>query len=162
MPYAAGAGEASISEHLDTMGRVREDLLVRVSGEPIGAEEAVSFVSDPGAGGTCVFLGTVRDSSRDGEVTGLTYEAWDELAMRRLEELGTEMLERWPLRKVALLHRSGELLVGEVSVVVACSAPHRAEAFDACRHGIEQLKRDVPIWKKEHLRSGASSWVMGS
>lgn len=162
MPYAAGAGEASISEHLDTMGRVREDLLVRVSGEPIGAEEAVAFVADPGAGGTCVFLGTVRDSSRDGEVTGLTYEAWDELAMRRLEELGTEMLERWPLRKVALLHRSGELAVGEVSVVVACSAPHRAEAFDACRHGIEQLKRDVPIWKKEHLRSGASSWVMGS
>jgi molybdopterin synthase catalytic subunit len=162
VPYAAGAGEASISEHLDTMGRVREDLLVRVSGEPIGAEEAVAFVSDPGAGGTCVFLGTVRDSSRDGEVTGLTYEAWDELATRRLEGLGTEMLERWPLRKVALLHRSGELAVGEVSVVVACSAPHRAEAFDACRHGIEQLKRDVPIWKKEHLRSGGSSWVMGS
>jgi molybdopterin synthase catalytic subunit len=144
------------------MGRVREDLLVRVTGEPIEADEAVAFVSDPGAGGTCVFLGTVRDSSADGEVTGLTYEAWDELATRRLEELGTEMLERWPLRKVALLHRSGELAVGEVSVVVACSAPHRAEAFDACRHGIEQLKRDVPIWKKEHLRSGASSWVMGS
>ena len=144
------------------MGRVREDLLVRVTGEPIGADEAVAFVADPGAGGTCVFLGTVRDSSPDGEVTGLTYEAWDELATRRLEELGTEMLERWPLRNVALLHRSGELAIGEVSVVVACSAPHRAEAFDACRHGIEQLKRDVPIWKKEHLRSGASSWVMGS
>ena len=159
MPYAAGAGEASISEHLDTMGRVREDLLVRVSGEPIGAEEAVAFVSDPA---TRACSSAPSGTSRDGEVTGLTYEAWDELAMRRLEELGTEMLERWPLRKVALLHRSGELLVGEVSVVVACSAPHRAEAFDACRHGIEQLKRDVPIWKKEHLRSGASSWVMGS
>ena len=109
-----------------------------------------------------MFLGTVRDRSTDGEVTGLTYEAWDELATRRLEELATEMFERWPLRKVALLHRSGELEVGEVSVVVACSAPHRSEAFEACRHGIEQLKRDVPIWKKEHLRSGASSWVMGS
>jgi molybdopterin synthase catalytic subunit len=144
------------------MGRVREDLLVRVTGEAIGADEAVSFVADPGAGGTCVFLGTVRDRSEDGEVTGLTYEAWDELATRRLEELAIEMFERWGLRKVALLHRSGELAVGEVSVVVACSAPHRAEAFDACRHGIEQLKRDVPIWKKEHLRSGDSSWVMGS
>ena len=144
------------------MGRVREDLLVRVTGEPIGADEAVSFVAHPGAGGTCVFLGTVRDHSADGEVTGLTYEAWDELATRRLEEIATEMFERWPLRKVALLHRSGDLAIGEVSVVVACSAPHRAEAFDACRRGIEQLKRDVPIWKKEHLRSGASSWVMGS
>ena len=144
------------------MVRVREDLLVRVTGEPIGADEAVAFVADPGAGGTCVFLGTVRDRSADGEVTGLTYEAWDELATARLGELGAEMFERWPLRKAALLHRSGELAIGEVSVVVACSAPHRAEAFDACRHGIEQLKRDVPIWKKEHLRSGASSWVMGS
>src|SRR5262245_42116489 len=89
---------ASTSGHLATMGRVRDDLLVRVTAEPIGAEEAVAFVSDPGAGGTCVFLGTVRDSSADGEVTGLTYEAWDELATRRLGELGTEMLERWPLR----------------------------------------------------------------
>ena len=138
------------------------DRLIRVSDEPLAAEEAVAFVSDPGAGGTCVFLGTVRDNSEAGDVTGLTYEAWNELATRRLQDLATELFERWPLRKVALLHRTGELGIGEVSVVVACSAPHRAEAFDACRHGIEQLKRDVPIWKKEHLVSGASDWVMGS
>ncbi|MCI0633393.1 MAG: molybdenum cofactor biosynthesis protein MoaE [Actinobacteria bacterium] len=139
-----------------------EQRLIRVTDEPLSAGEAVAFVSDPGAGGTCVFLGTVRDSSDAGDVTGLTYEAWNQLATRRLEELATELFERWPLRKAALLHRTGELEVGEVSVVVACSAPHRAEAFDACRHGIEQLKRDVPIWKKEHLVSGASNWVMGS
>jgi len=146
----------------DSMSRMSEELLVRVAEEAIGAEEAVAFVSDPGAGGTCVFLGTVRERSDAGDVTGLTYEAWDELATRRLEELAAEMLERWPLRKVALLHRTGDLEVGDVSVVVACSAPHRAEAFEACRHGIEQLKHDVPIWKKEHLVSGASTWVMGS
>jgi molybdopterin synthase catalytic subunit len=138
------------------------DRLIRVTDEPLAAEEAVAFVSDSGAGGTCLFLGTVRDSSDAGDVTGLTYEAWNELATRRLQELATELFERWPLRKVALLHRTGELGIGEVSVGVACSAPHRAEAFDACRHGIEQLKRDVPIWKKEHLVSGASDWVMGS
>jgi molybdopterin synthase catalytic subunit len=144
------------------MSRMPEDRLIRVTDEPLAVEEAVAFVSDPGAGGTCVFLGTVRDSSDAGDVTGLTYEAWNDLATRRLDELATELFERWPLRKVALLHRTGELGVGEVSVVVACSAPHRAEAFDACRRGIEQLKRDVPIWKKEHLVSGASDWVMGS
>lgn len=144
------------------MGRVREDVLLRITDEPIGTDEAVAFVADPGAGGTCLFVGTVRDRSPEGDVTGLTYEAWDELATRRLEELAAEMFERWPLRKVALLHRSGSLAVGEISVVVACSAPHRAEAFEACRHGIEQLKRDVPIWKKEHLVTGESSWVMGS
>ncbi|HET7928232.1 MAG TPA: molybdenum cofactor biosynthesis protein MoaE [Actinomycetota bacterium] len=141
---------------------MRPDLLVRVTADPIGAGEAVEFVSDPAAGGTCVFLGTVRDHSDAGAVTGLTYEAWEEQAERRLEELAGEMFARWPLRKVAFLHRFGELATGDVSVVVACSSPHRAEAFEACRHGIEQLKRDVPIWKKEHLTTGASGWVMGS
>jgi molybdopterin synthase catalytic subunit len=63
---------------------------------------------------------------------------------------------------VALLHRTGDLGIGEASVIVACSAPHRAEAFDACRHGIERLKGDVPIWKKERLADGESRWVMGS
>jgi molybdopterin synthase catalytic subunit len=141
---------------------MRPDLLARVTSESIDAEEAIAFVSDPAAGGTCVFLGTVRDHSEAGTVSGLTYEAWEEQAVRRLEALADEMFERWPLRRVAFLHRYGELGIGDVSVVVACSSPHRAEAFDACRHGIEQLKRDVPIWKKEHLTSGASSWVMGS
>ena len=141
---------------------MRDGLLVRVTDEAIGADEAVAFVGDPAAGGTCVFLGTVRDRSDAGEVTGLTYEAWEELAARRLGELGEELFATWPLRKVALLHRTGELAIGEVSVVVACSAPHRAEAFEACRHGIERLKRDVPIWKKEALVSGDAHWVMGS
>jgi molybdopterin synthase catalytic subunit len=136
--------------------------LVRVTSEPITAQDAVDFVGDAGAGGTCVFLGTVRDHSEEGDVTGLTYEAWDELALVRLAELAQEMSARWPVRKVALLHRTGELGIGEVSVVVACSAPHRAEAFDACRHGIERLKEDVPIWKKESLASGDAHWVMGS
>lgn len=139
-----------------------DGLLVRVTQEEIGAEEAVAFVGDPGAGGTCVFLGTVRDHSSAGEVTGLTYEAWQELAERRLEELGRELFAAWPLRKVALVHRFGALGIGDVSVAIAVSAEHRAEAFEACRHAIERLKADVPIWKKEHLRTGESGWVMGS
>jgi molybdopterin synthase catalytic subunit len=141
---------------------MRQSLLVRVTADAIGVDEALTFVADAGAGGTCVFLGSVRDNSDAGGVTGLAYEAWEEQAVRRLTELGEELFERWPLCKAALLHRFGELAVGEVSVVVACSAPHRADAFEACRHGIEELKRDVPIWKKEHLVSGESTWVMGS
>jgi molybdopterin synthase catalytic subunit len=141
---------------------MREELLVRVTDDAIGADEAIAFVGDPAAGGTCVFLGTVRDHSRAGEVTGLTYEAWEELASTRLRELGEELFAGWSLRRVALVHRFGELAVGDVSVAIAVSAPHRAEAFEACRHAIERLKQDVPIWKKEHLVSGESSWVMGS
>jgi molybdopterin synthase catalytic subunit len=144
------------------MGRMREGLLVRVSSEPVGADEAVEFVRDEGAGAICAFLGTVRDHSDRGDVTGLTYEAWEELAVRRLEELGDELFAGWALRRVAILHRFGELRIGETSVAIAVSAEHRAEAFEACRHAIERLKQDVPIWKKEHLVSGESSWVMGS
>ena len=135
---------------------------VRVTAEPLSVDEALAFIADAGAGGTCVFIGTVRDHSDAGDVTGLDYEAWDELATERLGDLAEQMLERWSTRKVALLHRTGHLEVGEASVVVAASAPHRAEAFDACRHGIEQLKHDVPIWKKESLVSGDAHWVMGA
>jgi molybdopterin synthase catalytic subunit len=125
-------------------------------------EEAADFVADPAAGATCVFAGTVRNRSEAGDVSGLVYEAWDELAERRLREVAGEMRSTWPVRRVALLHRIGALDVGETSVVVACSAPHRAEAFEACRHGIERLKQDVPIWKKEALATGDAHWVMGS
>ena len=146
------------------MGVVSADrALVRVTTEPLSAEEALAFVADPRAGGTCVFLGTVRDSSDAGVgVTGLTYEAWDDLATARLMELADQMHRGWPLQKVALLHRTGELAVGQTSVIVAASSAHRAEAFDACRFGIERLKEDVPIWKKETLVTGDAGWVMGA
>ena len=141
---------------------VRDGLLIRITTDALDPGEAVRFVADPAAGATCVFLGTVRDHSGAGRVSGLSYEAWDELAETRLQELGDELFRDWPLRRVALLHRTGPLDVGEVSVVVACSSAHRAEAFDACRQGIERMKQDAPIWKKEHLVVGESHWVMGS
>jgi molybdopterin synthase catalytic subunit len=144
------------------MDAVSDALLVLVTPEPLSVDSALAAVADPGAGGTCVFVGTVRDRSDQGEVTGLTYEAWDELAVHRLTEIGEELLRTWRLRRVTLLHRTGELAVGEASVVVAVSAAHRAEAFEACRRAIERLKQDVPIWKKEGLRSGEANWVMGS
>ncbi len=137
-------------------------LLARITPEPLSVDEALAFVADPGAGGTCVFLGTVRDHASEGDVTGLTYEAWDELAAERLAEIAEEIFGRWPARRIAILHRTGALAVGETSVVVAASAPHRSEAFDACRQGIERLKEDVPIWKKEALVDGEAHWVMGS
>jgi molybdopterin synthase catalytic subunit len=137
-------------------------LLVRVTTDPLDHVVAVGFVADPAAGGTCLFLGTVRDHSAAGRVTALQYEAWEELAATRLTEIADEIFDRWPVLRVALLHRTGALEVGETSVAVACSAPHRSEAFEACRHGIERIKEDVPIWKKEVLTTGGSHWVRGS
>ena len=137
-------------------------VLTRVQEAPLSLDELARAVADPAAGAVCTFTGAVRDHSEAGSVTGLTYEAWHELAEQRLAELAAEILERWPVRRVAIVHRVGELSVGEASVIVAVSAAHRAEAFEACRHGIGRLKQDVPIWKKEGLVSGDAHWVMGS
>jgi molybdopterin synthase catalytic subunit len=137
-------------------------LLVRITADPLSVDEALAHVADPAAGGTCVFVGTVRDRSDHGAVTGLTYEAWVDLAEARFRELADEVFAGWPVCRVALVHRTGKLEIGEVSVVVAVSAPHRAEAFAACRHAIERLKHDVPIWKKEALAEGDAHWVMGA
>jgi MoaE-MoaD fusion protein len=141
---------------------VTDSLLIRVTDSPLDAAEALAFVDDPGAGGVVLFAGTVRDHSDAGRVTGLDYEAWEGQAEAGLAAIGGEMLGRWPLCRAALLHRTGRLGVGEISVLVCCSAPHRAEAFEAARHGIERIKQDVPIWKKETLADGEARWVMGS
>ena len=136
--------------------------VVRVTGEPLDLREAAALVADPGAGGTCIFSGTVRDHSPAGPVVGLRYEAWEDLALRRLADLAEDLHGRWPLRRVAILHRIGDLAVGEISVIVAVAAAHRAEAFEACREGIERLKDDVPVWKQEQLADGTAEWVLGS
>ena len=146
-----------------TIGVVpQSNLLVRLTEERLDPAEALAFVADPGAGGLVLFAGTVRDHSPAGEVSALDYEAWGEVAESRMRAIGEEILQRWPVRKVALLHRTGHLELGETSVLVCCSAPHRAEAFEAARHAIERIKQDVPIWKKERLTSGEAQWVMGS
>lgn len=141
---------------------MRDGLLVRLTPDPLDPAEALAFVADPRAGGTVLFSGTVRDHSDAGAVSGLEYEAWDERALERLQAIGAEVLSGWPTCRAAILHRTGRLDVGEVSVLVCCSAPHRNEAFEAARHGIERIKQDVPIWKKEALTTGEGRWVMGS
>jgi molybdopterin synthase catalytic subunit len=141
---------------------VRDSLLIRLTDAPLDPSEATAFVAHPGAGGTVLFAGTVRDHSDAGAVEGLEYEAWQERAEQRLAAIGEELFDRWPVCGVALLHRTGPLEIGEVSVLVCCSAPHRAEAFEAARHGIERIKGEVPIWKKERLTTGDAHWVRGS
>lgn len=137
-------------------------LLVRVTDAPLDPGEALAFVAHPSAGGTVLFSGTVRDHSDAGDVTGLEYEAWEEQAETALRSTGEHLFGRWPLCAVALLHRTGALEVGEISVIVAVSAAHRAEAFEAAREGIERIKSEAPIWKKEGLVGGDAHWVMGS
>lgn len=135
------------------------DDLVSVAGEPIDPAMLVTHVADPAAGGVVLFLGTVRDHSpgRDG-VTHLEYEAYSGAVEEVIAAILAEARERWPVRRVAAVHRTGDLGVGEVSVGVAVSSPHRADAFAAARYVIDELKQRAPIWKKEHWPGGAE-WV---
>jgi molybdopterin synthase catalytic subunit len=125
------------------------------------AADAIRSVTDARAGGIDVFLGTTRaERSPDGrELVALDYEAYTEMALEQLRQLARRAREKWPIIRLALLHRTGRVGLGEPSVVIAVSTPHRADAFDACRFLIDELKKDVAIWKKEVWADGSSSWV---
>ena len=116
---------------------------------------------DVAAGGVALFLGTVRDHGEAGKVVELDYQSYVGLAERNLREIEKEVLRKWPVKKIRIVHRIGRLKLGEVSVAVALSTPHRAEAFEACRYAIDRIKRDVPIWKRETLIGGKRLWVAG-
>ena len=131
----------------------------RLTDEPLSIAAAQEFVADPASGGIVVFTGTVREQSEGRPVAGLTYEAWTDRAQDGLAALGRQVVERWPdVGAVWLEHRTGSLSIGEPSVVVAVSAPHRDVAFAAARYGIDTLKETVPIWKQEHWRDGGTHW----
>lgn len=121
-------------------------------------EEALGAVASPRAGGTGVFVGTVRDHSDHGDVERLEYSAYEEMAGGVMRAVAEEAAEKWGLEGVAILHGVGNLGVGDVTVVVACSAAHRAEALDACRHVIDEVKTRLPIWKKEIGRE-SERWI---
>ena len=116
-------------------------------------------VRRPGCGAVVTFLGTVRDLTGDRVTVALDYEAYPGMAEKKLAEIEAETRTRWPVGEIALVHRLGRLEVGEVSVAVAVSCPHRGQAFEACRHAIDRLKELVPIWKKENWADGATEWV---
>ena len=123
-------------------------LLVRVQSEPLSVDEALAAVADPAAGGTCVFVGTVRERSDAGDVTGLSYEAWEELAGQRLTEIARELVTRWPARRAAILHRTGDLAVGEASVVVAVSAPIEPRRSRHAATGSRSSSRTCPSGRR--------------
>ncbi len=131
----------------------------RLTREPLSVDALIREVAGPERGGTCVFLGTVRNGSEEGGVTAIEYSAYEPMADAELERILGEVRERWPTARAALRHRLGRVPAGEASIAIAAAAPHRAEAFAACRHVIEEVKRRLPIWKKEYRVDGTASWV---
>ena len=135
---------------------------IRLQREPLDPAAAVSRVTRPEAGGIAVFLGITRAQPADpgstkdslGSLLALDYQAYEEMAQKEIRRLAVEAAARWPICRLVVWHRLGEVKVGEPSVIIAVSCPHRAEAFDACEFLIDELKKTVPIWKREIFQNG--------
>lgn len=132
--------------------------MTHLSRTPLALGELVERVASPGRGGIATFLGIVRDHHAGRPVTGLTYSAYEPMAEAVCAEIVAEAELRWPVR-VALVHRLGALSIGEAAVAIAVAGDHRDEAFAACRHVIEEVKRRVPVWKLERFADGTEEWV---
>lgn len=128
----------------------------------IDPTQILKSVKDKSAGGTVLFVGTIRNRTNGEEVKGLKYEVYRRMAKRRIAELEKEVKKRWSIKAITLIHREGKLRVGEVSVAVAVSATHRREAFEAARFAIEQIKTRLPIWKLETFAKGRQEWSRGT
>src|SRR3954451_8218767 len=133
--------------------------MIRLTHEPIDHAALTERVRSPHCGAVVTFLGTVRDLTGERVTVALDYEAYPGMAEKKPAEIEADTRARWPVGDIALVHRLGRMDVGEVSVPVPVSCPHRADAFAACRHAIDRLKELVPIWKRELGPAGENEWV---
>ena len=133
--------------------------MIQLTTEPIDYAALTDTVRRNDCGAVATFLGTVRDLTDGRVTTALDYEAYPAMAEKKMAEIERETRQRWPVGEMAMVHRLGHLDVGEVSVAVSVSCPHRGHAFEACRFAIDRLKELVPIWKKENWADGSTEWV---
>lgn len=135
--------------------------MVELVSDKINVDEVLDQLEDHSTGGLVLFLGRVRNKAGDRPVLRLYYEAYPEMALKKMRQIEEQTRARWPVQKMAIVHRTGTLELGEVSVAIAVACAHRHEAFEACRFAIDALKETVPIWKKEYFTDG-STWVEGA
>jgi molybdopterin synthase catalytic subunit len=135
-----------------------EQKMFRLTEKSLRLEELIEFVTDPEAGAIATFIGTTRNNNDGRKVIALDYDAYPEMAEKELARLGEEAKNKWPICRMAIVHRIGPVQITEPSVMIAVSAAHRDAAFAACRFAIEEIKRTVPIWKKE-VYEGGEIWI---
>jgi molybdopterin synthase catalytic subunit len=132
--------------------------MFRVTNQPIDLNELVRYVTDPEAGAVAIFIGTTRNNNEGRKVIALDYEAYPEMAEKELARIGADANKQWPVCRIAIVHRLGPVQIGEASVMIAVSSAHRDAAFAASRFAIEEIKKTVPIWKKE-VFEGGEVWI---
>ena len=131
---------------------------IQILDSPLNITDCTDFVNDPSAGGTAVFIGTVRNQTKGKVVTKLEFESFDAMAIKEMTKIAESITQKWDALHVSIHHRKGTLLIEEIAVIIAVSTPHRKAAFEACQYAIDTLKESVPIWKKEFFEDGAV-WV---
>lgn len=144
------------------MTRPAAGIVARITAAPIRGDEALALVGDPRDGAVLLFLGTVRNHADGQPVARMSYQAYGPMAERVLGEIAGEAAERLGTDRLAVLHRTGDLEIGDISVAIAASSPHRAESFDAVRYVIEEIKKRLPVWKHEYSPDGEARWVEGT
>ena len=127
--------------------------------DPISIDGLLAETASPECGGTCVFLGTVRNGAAEQGLAAIEYSGFEQMVEAELERILADVRERWPGARAAVRHRLGFVRTGEASIGISVGAPHRADAFAACRHVIEAVKHRVPVWKKEMCQDGTTRWV---
>lgn len=133
--------------------------MVVLTHDTIDYHQLTEDIRSNDAGAVVLFLGTVREMTDGRQTTALDYEAFPEMASARMEKLESEVRDKWPVTNAGIVHRLGHLELGDISVAVAVSCPHRKDAFEAGRYLIDRLKEEVPIWKKENWADGSTEWV---
>lgn len=129
-----------------------------LSNKPIDIQSVIDKVVSRNAGAVTTFIGTVREMTKGKKTLFLIYDAYEAMAVKKLEQIGAEISERWPDAITAITHRTGKLEITDIAVVIAVSTPHRNDAYEANRYAIERIKEIVPIWKKEHWEDG-EKWI---
>jgi molybdopterin synthase catalytic subunit len=132
--------------------------MFEITRDPLSIEEIVNKVKADSSGAIVSFIGTVRNESMGKKVLYLEYDAYESMAVKKLREIGEEIKQKWNIDKIAIKHRIGRMDIGEISVVIAISAPHRKDALEASRYTIDRIKEIVPIWKKEAWEDG-ETWI---
>lgn len=137
------------------------DIYVSLEETPLDIMALLQKVQSDAHGAIDMFVGTVRNNHQGHSVTGITYDAHEEIAKSVFTQICAEAIGIWPDTKYAIAHSKGELPVGGISIIIAVSSAHRAESFEACRYVIEEIKKRAPIWKQEHYVTGKSAWLPG-
>lgn len=133
---------------------------VAITFAPLSLEQVYGLADDSANGAIVVMSGMVRDNTEGRSVVALEYQAYEPMALVVFKQIAAQMRQRWSeITRIVIHHRTGKLVVGEISVLVAVGSPHRGEAFAACQYAIDTLKHNAPIWKKEHWQDGSTSWV---